>query len=79
MPRLITSRHNVVKIPQYTDDPVLFSRSRFHLQQSLATVNGYVQRVQGGLEINREKTEAMKFRRGGRLAANDEIRLEAGA
>lgn len=57
----------------YADDLVLFSTSRFHLQQSLATLSRYVE--QNDLVINVAKTKAMKFRRGGRQATSDECRI----
>jgi hypothetical protein len=54
--------------------PVLYSSSRHHLQQALATLSAFVNEV--GLEINTQKTEAMKFRHGGRIAENDVLRLD---
>jgi len=61
----------------YADDLVLFSRSRFHLQQALATLTATTREI--GLAINRTKTEAIKFRKGGRLAVRDELHLEGNA
>ena len=69
----ISSKHKFVGVLQYADDLVLSSRSQFYVQQSLATLNEYVKEV--GLTINSQKTEAMKFRKEGRLAATDELRL----
>lgn len=66
-------RHPLVKVLKYADDLVLYSTSRFHLQQALGTLASYVNEV--GLTINSKKTEAMKFRRGGRLAARDKLTL----
>jgi len=60
----------------YADDLVLLSTSRFHLQQALHTLQKEV--TQLGLEINHQKTEAMKFRRGGRTAKRDELFLATG-
>ena len=59
-----------VKVLEYADDLALYSPSRFHLQQALYTLASYV-----GLTIYTKKTEAMKFRRGGRLASNDKLSL----
>ena len=73
LPRVIRDRHKHVDVLLYADDLVLYSRSRFHLQQSLATLQRYVD--SNHLVINVAKTKAMKFRRGGRLAANDALRL----
>jgi len=73
LPERITSGHQFVKVLLYADDLVLFSQSRFHLQQALATLESYVKEV--GLTVNTTKTEAMKFRRGGRSAVKDELRL----
>ena len=73
LPSRIQNRHPTVKIIMYADDLVLYSTSRFHLQQALATLAAYVSEI--GLEINMRKTEAMKFRHGGRLAENDTLRL----
>ena len=48
--------------------------SRSFLQQTLVTLNQCVRRA--GLTINESKTEALKFRVGGRSASRDEFRLE---
>src|SRR5688500_14874143 len=53
---------------------VMYSTSRHHLQQALATFQGYVDQLLG-LEVNLQKTQAMKFRRGGRLAARNVLQL----
>ena len=71
LPSRIQQRHPFVKTTMYADDLVMHSRSRFHLQQSLATLGKYVTEI--GLEINKTKTEAMKFRRGGRPTLNDSL------
>ena len=73
LPSRIMDRHHFVKILQYADDLVLYSTSRFHIQQALATLNAHVSEL--GLTINVQKTEAVKFRRGGRLAASDKLYL----
>lgn len=73
LPPKIKKRHPTVDIIMYADDLVIYSRSRFHLQQALATLSSYIADV--GLEINAQKTEAMKFRRGGRIAEGDTLRL----
>lgn len=73
LPSQITTRHPLVKVILYADDLVMFSTSRHHLQQAIVTLTKYVGEV--GLTINNKKTEALKFRRGGRLAATDELRL----
>ena len=57
----------------YADDLVIFGGSRFHVQQALARLSVYVQET--GLKINMDKTEFMKFRRGGRLAASDTLHI----
>lgn len=73
LPDKIKARHPFVKVLLYADDLVLYSSSRFHLQQALATLGHYVEEI--GLVINKKKTEAMQFRRGGRIAAANELRL----
>jgi len=73
LPARITFRHQFVKVLMYADDLVLYSSSRFHLQQALVTLQKYCK--EAGLIINETKTEAMKFRRGGRLATSDQLRL----
>ena len=73
LPHFIKGRHPQIDLLLYADDLVIFSHSRFHLQQALATMCVYLDSL--GLEINLAKTEAMKFRRGGRLAATDSIHL----
>lgn len=73
LPSTITARHPAMRVLCFADDVVIFGRSRFHLQQATATLSGYANRV--GLVINESKTEAMKFRRGGKLARTDGIRL----
>ena len=70
---VIRNRHRNVDLIQFADDIVLFSTSRFHLQQSLHTLNIHVTDL--SLQINTRKTEAMKFRRGGRLAKSDTLRI----
>jgi len=54
---------------------VLISTSRFHLQQALYTLSREI--VELGLEINHSKTEAMKSRLGGRVAATDALHLQS--
>lgn len=56
---------------------VLFGRSRFHVQQALYRLQKASEDL--GLKINEAKTEAVKFRRGGRLAADDRLRLNSHA
>lgn len=56
----------------FADDLAIYSTSRFCLQQALHSLDAYVR--QAGLQINRKKTEAMEFRRGGRLTHNDVLR-----
>ena len=73
LPKVIKQRHPHVEVLMYADDLVIYSRSRFHLQQSLATLQRYV--TANDLVVNVSKTKAMKFRRGGREAASDALRL----
>ena len=74
LPAQITNTHSQVKLQCYADDVVLYSTSRFHLQQALCTLSAAANEL--GLKINKSTTEAMKFRRGGKLRADDEFRLE---
>lgn len=74
LPSTVSSRHPAVKMILYADDIAMYSRSRFHLQQALVTLANYIRGL--GLVINVKKTEAMKFRRGGRLAAKDTFHLQ---
>lgn len=70
----IRARHPFVNVTLYADDLVIFSTSRFDVQQALATLNARVLEI--GLEINMRETEAMKFRRGGnKLAESDTLRI----
>ena len=73
LPGEIKKRHPLVNLLLYADDLVLYTSSRHHLQQALATLQRYTDEL--GLEVNMRKTEAMKFRRGGGLAAHDSLRL----
>jgi len=77
LPQRVKDQHKFVKMLLYADDLVLFSTSRFHLQQALVTLGKYVKEI--GLEINLQKTEAIKFRRGGKVARSDELRLYGNA
>ena len=52
----------------------LYRTSDFHLQQALYELSGYVKRV--GLTINAEKTEALRFRRGGSALSDREFALD---
>ena len=74
LPEEITSKHKFVRVILYADDLCITSRSRFHMQKAAVTPAAYVRKV--GLTINAQKTEFMKFQRGGRLAGSDEIHLE---
>ena len=73
LPASIQDSRGHVKSLLYANDLVVFGRSRFHVQQALTRLTAYVQ--DAGLTINLDKTEAMKFRRGGRLAATDPLRI----
>ena len=73
LPSRITSKHPAVKTIMYADDLVMLSTSRFHLQQAASTLNNLSREI--GLAINEDKTEAMKFRKGGRLAKHDTLKL----
>lgn len=73
LPARVKDRHRNVELALFADDLVAFSTSRFHLQQSLHTLDDYVREV--GLQINLKKTEAMKFRRGGGLARDDVLKI----
>jgi hypothetical protein len=61
-------------IALYADDLVLLSRSLDQLQRALNATKEICLKL--GLEINKGKTKAMKFRRGGRLAASDILSLD---
>ena len=74
LPRRVQDQTGHVKTLLYADDLVIYGRSRFHVQQALARLSAYVKEI--GLLINMNKTEAMKFRRGGRLAATDTLRID---
>ncbi|XP_018493745.1 uncharacterized protein LOC108863712 [Galendromus occidentalis] len=73
LPSRIKTRHAAVEVILYADDLILYSASRFHLQQALATLSPYVGEV--GLQINTSETQAMKFRRGGKVAGTDVLYL----
>ena len=73
LPNAIAADHPDVKVLQYADDLVLYSTNRFKLQKAVRTVAAHASGL--GLSINESKTEAVKFRRGGRLAGSDHIRL----
>lgn len=72
-PALISSKHPLVKVLLYADDIVMYSHSRVHLQSSLRTLAEYVET--SSLTVNTSKTQAMKFRKGGRLSTRDVLRL----
>jgi len=74
LPSRITTRHPSVNMLLYADDLVIYSRSRFHLQQALVSLSSYSGEM--GLYINKKKTEAMKFRRAGRMGLKDGLRLD---
>jgi len=73
LPETIRARHPHVHMILYADDLVLYSQYRAHLQQALATLETYVNAE--GMAINMMKTEAMKFRRGGKLAREDQLQI----
>ena len=57
----------------YADDLVMYSPFSFQVSQALSTLKEASSAV--GLEINIAKTQAMKFRKGGRLAKTDRFLL----
>ena len=67
----------LVKVLLYADDLVIYGPSRFQLQQALARLHQAVSEL--GLTVNLAKTEAVKFRRGGRVATNDALHLTSSA
>lgn len=73
LPRRVTERHPFVDVILYADDLAMFSTSRFHMQQALATLASYVKEI--GLTINKAKSEAMKIKRGGKVSTKDDWRL----
>ena len=73
-PSRVSERHPTVRIIMYANDVVMYEASRSHVMQALATLNQCAGRA--GLTINKSKTEAVKFRGGGRLAKSDKFRLE---
>ena len=73
LPARVQGSTGHVRTLLYADDLVIFGRSRFHVQQALARLSIYVREV--GLTINMDKTEAMKFRRGGRFAESDPLHI----
>ena len=77
LPARVQESRGHVSTLLYADDLVVFGRSRFHVQQALARLAAYAQ--EAGLTINLGKTEAMKFRRGGRLAATDSFHIGGSA
>ena len=74
LPTRIRGQRDLVKVILYADDLVIYGGSRFQIQQALARL--HTASIDLGLTINKEKTVAMKFRRGGRAAADDNLRLE---
>lgn len=73
LPSRVRGARNLTRVILYADDLVVYGRSRFHVQQALHRLQTVSTDL--GLTINKGKTEAVKFRRGGRLAANDQLRL----
>ena len=80
-PRELREEVRSVRVVCYADDVVLFGKHRQAVQIALRTLEKFC--VGKGLVINREKTVAVKFRRGGRVAKDDrfwiggsEIRME---
>jgi hypothetical protein len=73
LPGLIRGPRELVKVLMYADDLVVYGESRFQVQQAIARLNSAIPSL--GLTINEAKTEAIKFRRGGRLAARDTLFL----
>jgi hypothetical protein len=58
----------------YADDVVIIGRTIEELQEAVNVL--CTKALECGLEINIEKTKAMKFRKGGRLARSDELFIE---
>ena len=75
LPRVIKGdwSRDWVKTLLYADDIVVYGESLFRLEQAVSRIVGYMTEM--GLEINWDKTVAMKFRRGGRLARGDILRV----
>ena len=73
LPTKVKGMSDRVNFLQYADDVMIYGRSRFHVQQALHRLEKASAEL--GLSINRDKTEAVKFRRGGHIAATDELRL----
>ena len=73
LPEIITTRHPAVKLLMFADDIVMYSKSKYQLQRAILSLSQHAESL--GLIINEGKTEAMKFRNGGRLAKDDFLTL----
>lgn len=73
LPKRIKGARNMVNVLLYADGLVVYGTSRFHVQQALARLHQAVNNLV--LSINLGKTEAMKFRRGGRVSERDTLHL----
>ena len=73
LPSRVRGPRELVKVILYADDLVVYGLNRFQVQQTLARLHTTATEL--GLTVNQTKTVAMKFRRGGRIAAGDELRL----
>ena len=57
----------------YADDLVLISRDRAPIQKALSVIEEWCQ--ENGIDLNVDKTKAVKFRRGGRLCNDDSLKF----
>ena len=73
LPLRTRGQRDLVKVILYADDLVIYGSSRFQIQQALARL--FAISTELGLTVNQAKTVAMKFRRGGRIAAQDTLHI----
>lgn len=74
LPSHLRDLHSTVGIQLYADDVVLYSRIRRDLNSALRSLTRYCQA--NCLQINVQKTKAMKFRRGGALSSSDRLSVD---
>jgi hypothetical protein len=73
LPAFLKERFPGIDIVMYADDIVIIADSIAQLTGATEALTKFCEEC--GLKINAEKTKAMKFRRGGRLASSDILHL----
>lgn len=74
LPPIVKGVTGRIKVILYADDVVVYGNCLVQVQKALVRLQTLSRSL--GLTINQSKTEALKFRRGGRIASGDQLHID---